>query len=193
MGKISFVIAFFITVILSAYTYLTYYSNVIKDPEISKNNSDNYPIILLEDFTYFQYKRHKAIEVFSAKEGVFYASNALQANGNVSLIRFAEDGSKETLKSDFLTLRLNSKSFTDLFKSVDVYAAELNGNVIINDKGRRLKTDAAIYEIKKGIIHSNSEVEIIVSPHNLIGKNGFIYNLKNKDFKILGPIKGVSN
>lgn len=191
MGKPLIILSFLVTVAVSLYLFFSIELAPTPDAVLNNENTQKLPLIELENFTYFNYDRHIALESFSGNYGFFIEPNILQSIGNNELRRFSS-GKEEIMKSKIFTFYFKEKGLTGILKKPVLEKTELEGDVSLIESDKILKTPRATFEVLKNRVHSNAQVELNIKNHKLEGYKGFNYDLTKKYLEIFGPIKGTS-
>ncbi len=158
----------------------------IKDRDPAKASE---PRIYLEEFTVYDYERHKMRSTLSANSGIFVDPDTLQIKGKIQGQKL-DSPHKDFIHAELATVRFGSKGLVDLMKSAQMQTFEIKDQVRIGYDDSILYTEYAKYLAAQERLHSDVPVRILGPQIDMLGSRGFDYHTKTRDLKVFGPLEG---
>lgn len=148
------------------------------------------PRIYLEEFTVYDYERHKMKSTLSGQAATFLDPDLLEVKGGVQGQKL-DSPHKEFLNAELATVHFASKGLVDLMKASRVQSSEVRNQVRIGYDDNIIYTEYAKFLAEQQRLVSDVPVRILGPQVDLMGSKGFEYQTKTQDLKVFGPLEGT--
>ena len=190
MGKKALSWVFIAFLIASIYIFFSKDDKDLRDSVRAVSSS--VPRVTLKNF---EIKKYNSLDLklsTTAKLAYFIEPDILEVYGDIFVME-KTDAMKSIAMGDTLTAYFNSNGLVDLTKKGEIKKAILENNVKLYKNNTRISSNIVSYLAQSRVISSDRIVEIESTQGELIGENGFAYDLDDEFLKLFGPVKGLLN